>query len=150
MTGDRDRDIAWTISREVDPKHPDGVTNYPWDPGGVTKYGIAQKYHPGVDVANLTKAGAIAIYGTEYWAKVGGDTLAEPLCLNLFDCAVNPGVGHAKQILAAIGPNGTWQDFLFARIEWYVDTVRAHPEKAPSLGGWIYRCLLLRKESLTR
>jgi len=33
--------------------------------GGVTKFGIAQKQHPGVDAANLTRDGSLAIYQAE-------------------------------------------------------------------------------------
>ena len=52
-----------------------GYVNDPNDPGGETKYGIAKNSHPNVDIANLTLDQAKAIYKTEYWDKVFGDTL---------------------------------------------------------------------------
>lgn len=41
--------------------------NDPNDPGGPTKWGIAQNYHPGVVVRDLTWDDALAIYEREYW-----------------------------------------------------------------------------------
>lgn len=43
------------------------VHNYAWDSGGLTKYGISQKNHPKVDVANLTEAEARKIWRDNYW-----------------------------------------------------------------------------------
>ena len=60
--------------------------------GGLTKFGIAQKQHPGIDVARLDRAGALAIYQAEYWIKAGCNLLPWPLSLLMFDGAVNQGV----------------------------------------------------------
>jgi hypothetical protein len=43
------------------------VVHYNDADGGVTKFGIAQKFNPGVDVANLTEAEAGAIARRRYW-----------------------------------------------------------------------------------
>lgn len=72
----------------------------PNDPGGTTKYGIAQKEHPELDVASLTLAGALAIYKSQYWDAAGCDNLADGLDMAVMDTAVNNGVGRAKQFLA--------------------------------------------------
>lgn len=64
--------------------------NVSGDSGGLTKYGIDSKSHPGVDVANLTRDGAIAIYWQEWnWRNV--DLLPEKLAIALFDVWVNGG-----------------------------------------------------------
>src|SRR5215475_4829486 len=44
-------------------------TNDPLDPGGETKYGISKRAYPGVDIYNLTEAGALEIYERDYWIK---------------------------------------------------------------------------------
>jgi hypothetical protein len=41
------------------------VENVPGDDGGLTKYGIDEESHPDVDIANLTRDQAIAIYAKD-------------------------------------------------------------------------------------
>jgi lysozyme family protein len=62
------------------------------DSGGVTKYGIDAASHPGIDVANLTQAGAISIYHEE-WMIDGVDRLPDKLAVCAFDVFVNGGHG---------------------------------------------------------
>jgi Glycosyl hydrolase 108/N-acetylmuramoyl-L-alanine amidase len=49
-----------------------GYVNNPADPGGETKFGICKRYHPDVDIKNLSREGAMAIYAREYWALSTG------------------------------------------------------------------------------
>ena len=42
--------------------HEGGYVNDPRDPGGETKYGIAKRSYPGVDIRNLTRAQAVGIW----------------------------------------------------------------------------------------
>ena len=74
-------------------------TNDPNDPGGLTRFGIAKNSNPDVDVANLTLDDAKALYKARYWDPVHGDDLKWPLCLLVFDCAVNQGADIAKKLL---------------------------------------------------
>jgi lysozyme family protein len=64
--------------------------NVSGDSGGVTKYGIDASSHPGVDIANLTRAGAIAIYWQE-WCKYNVELLPEKIAIAQFDVRVNGG-----------------------------------------------------------
>lgn len=76
-----------------------GYSNHPEDPGGETKFGIAKKFYPKLDIKNLTREEAIAIYKRDYWDK---NNMAEiPIYLRLayFDCVVNQGAGAAVKIL---------------------------------------------------
>lgn len=74
--------------------------NDPKDPGGETKYGISKRYHPHVDIANLTEAAAIHIYMTEYYAATGIVRLTELVtATKVFDMAVNFGAGTAVRML---------------------------------------------------
>lgn len=69
------------------------------DAGGLTKYGISQAAYPGLDIASLTKADAIAIYKRDYWDKAQCEEIPYPLDIMLFDTAVNHGVTKAVKIL---------------------------------------------------
>ncbi len=64
--------------------------NVSGDSGGLTKYGIDHASHPNVDVANLTRDGAIAIYWRE-WTFRRLEDLPELLAIAMFDVWVNGG-----------------------------------------------------------
>ena len=62
------------------------------DPGGETKYGISKRSYPDLDIKELTLDDAKKIYKRDYWDKLECDTMPWPVCLVLFDSAVNHGV----------------------------------------------------------
>lgn len=64
--------------------------NVAGDSGGVTKYGIDQSSHPGVDIKDLTRDQAIAIYHDE-WKWRNMDALPDKLAIACFDVWVNGG-----------------------------------------------------------
>jgi lysozyme family protein len=150
--------VAKTIVREGGAK----FTNDPSDPGGPTKYGIAQNYHPGVDVKNLTEVGAKAIYKKDYWDPISGDSIKDQsLAEMLFDAAVNLGVGRTVRLLQAalkMIPTGSMDPgtlallnatpareagalFTLAKIAQYVHLCEATPEKKKYFYGWVRRAL---------
>ena len=64
--------------------------NVPGDGGGLTKWGIDAKSHPGVDIPNLNRSQAIGIYHDEWkWRNL--DALPIKLAIALFDVWVNGG-----------------------------------------------------------
>ena len=69
------------------------------DQGGATKWGIAQKFNPQVNVVTMTLEQAKHIYREKYWEPAGCDNLPWPLALTVFDMAVNAGVGTAIKLL---------------------------------------------------
>jgi lysozyme family protein len=75
------------------------VTNDPADPGGITRWGISQRAHPGVDIANLTRDQAAELYRQHYWLPARCDHFPEAVALVLFDAAVNQGVVPAVRSL---------------------------------------------------
>lgn len=82
----------------------DKFTDDPLDGGGATRFGISQIAHPSVDVRNLTREGAAAIYRAEYWQPMQCDELPAPLALCVFDCAVNQGrMAAARLLQEAVG-----------------------------------------------
>lgn len=76
-----------------------GYVNDPRDPGGETKYGITKRTYPAVDIAGLTLDDAKLMYVTDFWMPAHCAALPWPLCLFVFDAAVNQGVGAAVKLL---------------------------------------------------
>jgi lysozyme family protein len=72
------------------------------DPGGETNWGISKRSYPDVDIKNLTKEGAKAIYLRDFWDAIGD---AHPaIKFQAFDFAVNSGIQTAiRKLQAAIG-----------------------------------------------
>ena len=79
--------------------HEGGYVNHPKDPGGETKFGITKRTYPDEDIRNLTIDRAKALYKRDFWDKVRGDDLPYVVAFNLFDAAVNSGVGNAVRWL---------------------------------------------------
>jgi lysozyme family protein len=79
--------------------HEGGYVNDPRDPGGETKYGISKRSYPHLDIKNLTLADAKAIYLRDFWQRMQGDRLPAGIAFDVFDTAVNSGVGTAIRFL---------------------------------------------------
>ena len=76
-----------------------GLVDNPNDPGGLTNYGISRRSYPNVDIRALTAEAAAAIYARDFWPACGADKLPWPLCLFVFDHAVNAGSAAAIKCL---------------------------------------------------
>lgn len=103
MTTRFEQAVALTLDYEGE------QSNHPDDPGGLTRFGVSQRWHPKVDVAKLTRAEAIEILEQCYWFPLRGDLLPWPLAAAVFDHGVNSGVAPAAQALQrAVGadPDG--------------------------------------------
>jgi lysozyme family protein len=79
--------------------HEGGYVNDPRDPGGETKWGIAKRSYPQLDIKSLTREDAIAIYERDFWQRVQGDRLPGPFVFQALDAAVNHGIGNAVRWL---------------------------------------------------
>lgn len=120
-----------------------GYVNDPDDPGGETKWGISKRYHPDLDIKNLTPEQAASIYHEKYWLPVGCDMLDLPLCTVAFDTAVNLGPARAVEFLEKA-------DFVPARLLeirrlYYHQKVAENPVKRKYINGWLNRLNDLRK-----
>jgi len=85
----------------------DTYSDIPADRGGPTKYGIASRWHPEVDMQTLTRERAIEIYWTDHWEGHRYETLPAPIAIKVFDLAVN--LGHrtvVKCLQRALGACG--------------------------------------------
>ena len=75
--------------------HEGGYVFDPRDPGGETKYGISKRSYPALDIRALTLADAKAIYRRDYWDRAQCDKMPLELAFDVFDAAVNSGIGQA-------------------------------------------------------
>ncbi len=75
--------------------HEGGYVHNPKDPGGETKFGISKRSYPTVDIADLTLDDAKAIYKRDFWDRAQCDRLPPDLAFQVFDGAVNSGIGNS-------------------------------------------------------
>lgn len=76
---------------------------YVWDKndaGGETNFGISKRSYPNVDIKNLTRDQAIAIYYNDFWLKGPYGNLADAeLASKVFNTSVNAGQSRAIKLL---------------------------------------------------
>ncbi len=73
-------------------QHEGGYVNDPSDPGGETKYGISKRSYPHLDIANLTREEAIAIYRRDWWERCRiGEIEDVTIASKVLDLFVNVG-----------------------------------------------------------
>lgn len=112
-------------------------TDDPKDPGGYTKYGMAQRYHPDIIVRDLTLPEALNIYWKEYWQPLQPDNLSWQMAIAAMDSAVNCGVSRAK---AWVKDSKTARELIEKRMAFHLSKKNPRFEK-----GWINRCNDLKK-----
>lgn len=78
--------------------HEGGYVNHPNDPGGETKWGIAKRSYPTLDIKSLTREQAIEIYRRDFWDPFKG-FLPMAVEFQALDAAVNHGIGNANRWL---------------------------------------------------
>ena len=96
-----DRLIGHEGGYSDDPKDPGNWTSGRVNVGGLkgTKYGIAANTYGDLDIRNLTLADAKTIYYRDWWLKSGADQLNPAIVFQLWDFAVNAGMGTAIRAL---------------------------------------------------
>lgn len=154
-----DQAVVKTIAREGGARY----TETPGDTGGGTKYGISKRAYPQLDIANLSEDRAKEIYRSDYWDPAHGDDITSQLVAeNIFDTAVNMGVGRAvklAQMALGIQPvtgnmdaqtlqslNNTYPDrftadFTLAKVARYVSLCNNNRSQSKFLLGWLNRAL---------
>ncbi|HEX8400526.1 MAG TPA: glycosyl hydrolase 108 family protein [Allosphingosinicella sp.] len=123
------------------------VVHYSHADGGTTKWGVAAKFNPGVDVAALTQDQAIGIAVKQYW--FAGLSGADPdVAAVAFDAGYISGTKIGKRILAQAGGDAERALALYrAHLNRIADTV---PGKAKYKKGWNNRVdKLARRLKLT-
>lgn len=114
----------------------------PDDAGGTTKYGIDQRSHPSIDIEALTKDAATTIYWTE-WLADGCEPMPSPYAEVFFNCAVNMGLGRARQFDKGI-PGADATAFLKLQDNYYHHLAENNNRLAKYLKGWLNRTAALR------
>lgn len=85
-----------------------GYVNSPSDPGGETNWGISKRAFPEVDIKNLTRDAAKALYKAHYWDPLSSYPLDTVFRRVAFECAVNQGLGRCKALLDASKGQLSW------------------------------------------
>lgn len=85
------------FERTID--HEGNYSNDPNDPGGETKFGISKRSYPNLIISKLTLEDAYNIYKRDFWDVIHGDNLPYSVAYQLFDFAINSGVGTAIRYL---------------------------------------------------
>lgn len=83
--------------------HEGGYVNHPQDPGGETHWGITLRTARANGytgrMRDMTRAQAKAIYRDAYWGRARADEYDPAIGFQLFDAAVNHGMGNATRFL---------------------------------------------------
>lgn len=79
--------------------HEGGYVSDRNDPGGETNWGVSQRSYPSVDIKNLTRDEAKEIYRRDYWNAARCDEYDSAIGFQLFDAAINSGIGNAIRFL---------------------------------------------------
>jgi lysozyme family protein len=79
--------------------HEGGYVNDPRDPGGETNWGISKRSYPNVDIEGLSREAAKEIYRRDYWGRANADRFDGAIAFQVFDAAVNSGIGAAIRML---------------------------------------------------
>jgi len=67
-----------------------------------TKFGLAAKSYPNLDIKNITLAQAKEIYKKDWWDKLGGHGLHSAITFQLWDFAINAGKSRAIKELQQV------------------------------------------------
>jgi lysozyme family protein len=76
-----------------------GYVNDPKDPGGETNWGISKRSYPQLDIKNLSRNQAKAIYLTDFWCRAKMDEFDQAIAFQAFDAAVNHGIETSVRLL---------------------------------------------------
>ena len=97
-----DRAITFALFWETAGRTDGAPHDDPHDPGGFTKWGIAQSFHPDLDVPSLTRSQAVELYFNDYWLRARCHQMIEAVAIAHFDHAVNRGVLRAGESLQRV------------------------------------------------
>lgn len=63
-----------------------------------TKFGVSAMSYPHLDIRNITLEEAKAIYYSDFWLPLGGETLPSELVYQAFDASVNHGLPNCVRM----------------------------------------------------
>jgi lysozyme family protein len=106
----------------------------PGDPGGETNFGISKRWHPDLDIKNLTVQQASDIYQKEYWTPAMEQEPDQRMSNALLDTAVSQGPALAVELYQQFGHS--IKEYQLARLLRY-----ASLGKTAFNHSWFERCL---------
>jgi lysozyme family protein len=111
------------------------------DRGGETKYGISKRSYPHLNIKNLTMEDAERIYKRDFWDAMLCDEYTWPLCLVIFDTAVNVGVHRCRKWVERLKGDDAIKtaDLLKTREDFYKRIAERDPTQKKFLKGWLNR-----------
>ena len=114
-------------------------TNTKGDAGHGTKFGISSTSYPHVDIPNLTREGAEAIYFRDFWNYPGMDSIVDAAFrAKVFNMAVLMGQGTALHLYHA---SSSIEDYRQICKRHYDAIVASHPEDVKFQHGWDRRAM---------
>lgn len=143
----------WQRCRAFVRRWEGGFQDHDWDIGNWTgcavgkgekkgtKYGISACSYPHLDIRNLTPEQADEIFFRDYWQASGADKQPWPLCLLVFDTAVNFHPNTARKWLEESGGNPL--HFVALRLRGYRKST-AWPQAG---NAWVDRVIELALEA---
>ena len=112
----------------------------PDDPGGMTKYGICARSYPSVDIKNLTRDQAVAIYYRDFWQKYNLETVYPDLRMRAKVFNMGVLLGMQRAIMLAIGCKNIDQYRQVCEKHFQAICIK-HPACNKFLHGWTRRAL---------
>ena len=79
--------------------HEGGYVDHPDDPGGETNFGISKKEYPLLDIKNLDREDAMAIYKRDYLPSAETNYGKNEFALKMTDIGINAGPQTATEIM---------------------------------------------------
>jgi lysozyme family protein len=79
-----------------------GLSTDPHDPGGLTKYGISSASYPNVNIRELSREQALAIYEQDFWLGLQLPELHPAVAFVVMDAAINMGPHTAVTLLQKV------------------------------------------------
>jgi len=139
------------------------ASDIPGDAGGITRFGISQRAHPNLDIANISRQDAVDIYADDYWDQLRCDLIISQAVADVvFDFGVNAGVKRSAKTLqkcldgvsvdgyigkktltaanAALAPELVLR-FTLLRISYYASIASRRKSQLKFLSGWINRAI---------
>lgn len=139
--------------------------NDPADPGGETNFGISKRSYPKEDIRGLTIDRAAAIYHADWWKRYSIYRLEDDqVAAKVLDTCINLGprtgikllqmaikrCGMAVAVDGYMGPETAGaankcnadkltKELAELQAAYYIEKVRAHPERKKFLKGWLRR-----------
>lgn len=157
-TSPSDPEIAAGLIQTPAQKKKVGYVNHSADPGGETKFGVAQGPNPGINVNSIDYANAKKTGFNNYW-KRGAEALSSSKprsAIMNFDFNYLHGVGNANKIkstvdLAALTDLEACDALCQAQQNFMRAIVANNPKRAVFLKGWLKRSneLLAYAKSIT-